>query len=659
MAESLPLEKALENLHISKPPKKQAPCFVINVIAHVPDVQNPAEISDEECDWEMDQGIKLGGVKLRMVTLKDPKLSTSSDSNWVHNFIHKLEQEALNCENCYHPDFTHENIAIVIFLNRMLSLSKAHNQAAVDEYRVALNINQDNVKIKFKVICGFWQRKLYKLKDKEITYEEAVKIYERLDAKHREIYLSTREKGVSVPYQSLRENLKNSQETKDFVKHFRNQDAKMVYLSLIDSDTVNFNGIYCQYYDLAETQSPTVMSTGYNFELDTKSGDGFKIASELDRQIRIKTASYFPFGVYYPEPNTCILISPKTETLEESFIDLKRGDGNGLESAVLLGNIIQKRQKSKNLKFLFYRGNPLITRIPDRARKVKVTNQDITFSPQLTQRLQVLRKDIDTCAKISQTHFDHYNWFTMLNINKGFTYNTKEFKNIGKYAEANEPHIKKCLKKRYDYTCKSLLSMIGKGNGTPVELNDAVTILKKLISPPEIMDLINLAAQEIRRYKNDNKSLLQTAYAAMIQELFTDLEIPEMVHEIAELLSKDKIDLQTVEAVCEKGHSFPDAQKFKWHCFNYENGVTWFIEHCKSKDNYEDAVEFVKEYYWEDVDLVDIEETFCEGDTSEGYAEWGMFINLWGMDCNGVPFGEGFDAEEEDIESMVEYYRDH
>ena len=88
------------------------------------------------------------------------------------------------------------------------------------------------------------------------------------------------------------------------------------------------------------------MSTGYGFEKEKEDDSPYIEACKRDRNIRITIARKFPQGVYYPEPNLCILVLEDNVTIEESFIDKKRGDGYYYESPILLTNLFKQRDKN-------------------------------------------------------------------------------------------------------------------------------------------------------------------------------------------------------------------------------------------------------------------------------------------------------------------------
>lgn len=97
------------------------------------------------------------------------------------------------------------------------------------------------------------------------------------------------------------------------------------------------------------------MSTGYEFsKLDI-----FHAVSHIDRMIRVTIAKHIPLGVYFPEPNFCVLLPTDHTTLPESFIDKSIRNGKS-ESAALL----RKVKERTNFTCIFSDLNPIITKTP-------------------------------------------------------------------------------------------------------------------------------------------------------------------------------------------------------------------------------------------------------------------------------------------------------
>ncbi len=169
-----------------------------------------------------------------------------------------------------------------------------------------------------------------------------------------------------IPYRLIREKIKRSEHTKELVRNFReNKPGVPIYFCFFDADTVDFNEVLSSYIDVIKKHNyPTVMSTGFLFPEDSK----FRIDSEHDRQVRIITATHFPLGTYYPEPNFCVLLPDGRDTLPERFTNTKSKQMN-MESPVLIRQV--KRRQS--FTAVFANETPIITL--DSRRKHRHTKQ--------------------------------------------------------------------------------------------------------------------------------------------------------------------------------------------------------------------------------------------------------------------------------------------
>ncbi|CAF0994568.1 unnamed protein product [Brachionus calyciflorus] len=322
---------------------------------------------------------------------------TQNESKMILPFLNKLESTGL--ENNSNEKIS-DLISSVIFLNRPLSLSSRKNKILIKEF----TRKSEASKIKHKIIAGFWSI-IWKDKNKdEVDYSRVRKFYKRYKKcfpekakKFRELNEESNQ-NIQVPYQVLREFAKNHDSTKEFIRDAK-EKSKHVYLSFVDGDTVSFNGIYSSYLGLyrnSNTIIPTVMSTGYEYSSEVQSDRPFIEASKLDRIIRTGIAEIFPQGVYYPEPNFCILVLDDKNCIEESFIDKKRDD-NRLESAIILGNLLRKRGDKL---WIFASENPVLIEIPERVRLIKNHKKiKIEFSSEFQKLIRQSSTDGLTIAK--------------------------------------------------------------------------------------------------------------------------------------------------------------------------------------------------------------------------------------------------------------------
>lgn len=356
--------------------------------------------------------------------------SNQSDSNssLITPFFKKLSQNGFEKDD---KDKLATSVSVSIALNRMKSLSTRKNKSLYLE----LESKIEKSEIKYEKFVFFWKCYWFehvngKRKREPVNQEKVRKFYKQLKKRNKkkaERFREMQEKKVHVPYQVLREFAKNHDKTKKLVNEFRQEDPNAnIYLSLIDLDTVDFNGIYSAYLRIVKDyNTPTVMSTGYEYSTDEPA---YQLISQIDRKIRVITASHIPLGTYYPEPNTCVLIEKGRDTLLESFIDTSNKKGN-LESACLLKEV----QKRENATFVFSDDKPLITTIPYRARLTKSHKTQISFTNEFQEGFPPTEMDLKSSKSVTQNNFHENVWLTNLFINNGIKFKTYDIKKYIKH----------------------------------------------------------------------------------------------------------------------------------------------------------------------------------------------------------------------------------
>lgn len=442
-------KKIASSLVISNPSEQPPAFFVINTIAHVPLAHdlNECDSDGEEDDRTFDEKLfdfnvnkvetypfvmkrhKKEDLKRSKVCKKDAaqrleETNSVEGHRMVQDFLTKLRDQG--CEQG-DKDEINKSVKVAIGLNRLRSLSTRKNNALYNELMAKFESN-----IECEVFGFFWKYTWYKcaiknprypLSSTNVKYEKekfktVQKFYHQLkrrDKTKAEAFRDTVEKYCIVPYNSLRERVKNHPKTKQLVQKFRsiNRDVP-IYFSLIDSDTINFNGIYSAYKRILKSspQAPTIMTTGYEFPGGDKNYP-FMVGSQIDRIIRATIAKYVPLGVYYPEPNLCVLLLPRCDELLESFLDASASDEK-YESAILIRDIKNKRQ---NIVAIFSGTEPpLITSIPLRVRE----NDKFLPSREFSYGASPSKEDITSLKNISQSHYRPYLMCQMLYVNRAY-----------------------------------------------------------------------------------------------------------------------------------------------------------------------------------------------------------------------------------------------
>lgn len=427
------------------------PKFVANSIIYV-DGQESDESSDEEYDSsdeaifdDLDIGDK-STLPYRTYTIKTSKAKKMVGQEIYSTpigFVEPTEVETYEgapnnrestivkpfLDNLYQNGFEQNSTGLIndtvsasLLLNRPLSLSTRKNNLLTNELQA--KTESAIVHNKFSI---FWKFNWYDANNKIVEYDTVRTFYKKLkryDASYEttkaEEFRSHCESGIAVPYQGLRELAKNHEKTKELVRKARiDSPGSDIYLSIVDGDTVSFNGIYSAYlriYAKAEI-APTIMSTCYEFTKEREVDTPFVKSSELCRKIRVATAKFVKLGVYITEPNVCILVPEELDTLGVSFIDKTIKLGNA-ESVALMRNLIKSRGID-NLAVVISDDNPLLTAIPLRARNLKAHKEiPIKFSQEAELGLGLTEKDFVSFKQISQSHVHEGVWLDNLYINK-------------------------------------------------------------------------------------------------------------------------------------------------------------------------------------------------------------------------------------------------
>ncbi len=441
------LVDGFEELNVSKKPK-----FVVNSIVYA-DGEESEESSDEEYD-SFDRGLfdelnirDRSTLPYRPYTIKisraKKKLGEEVYSTPV-GFVVGADVEAYDgvpaerysttvkpfLKELYKSGFESGSTSLIedtvsasLLLNRPLSLSTRKNNLLTKELQA--KTESPIIHNKFSV---FWRFDWYDTNNKVVEYKTVRTFYKKLkryDAENStskaEDFRSYCESGIAVPYQGLRELAKNHEKTKELVREARiDSPGSDVYLSIVDGDTVSFNGIYSAYlriYGKADVV-PTIMSTCYEFTQEKAADLPFVEGSKLCKKIRVATAKFVKLGIYITEPNVCILIPSERDTLAESFIDSTLKLGNA-ESAALMKNLIKSRGID-NLEVVISNDNPLLTAIPPRVRKTKSGKTQIKFSKEFESGLGPTEKDLVSFKQMSQSHVHEGVWLDNLYINRAF-----------------------------------------------------------------------------------------------------------------------------------------------------------------------------------------------------------------------------------------------
>lgn len=315
-------------------------------------------------------------------------------------------------------------LKINVGFNRMKSISKKKNRIL----QKSLSSAEDQIEEEpIKTFSFFWEPKWFdNIQKKPVSLKFVRAWYKKLKAKDSNKaknavrLLEEKTTADMVPYQQIRERLKNHKHTKKFVKHFQRDDnVSHIYLASFDDDFVCLRyaktGLFSEYdrliaeHEAKYANPPQVLTTGYL--VSSLHMPIIEVAVKLDMAVRQATSQIFKNAVYYCEPNTIIYVQPGSDTVEASFIS--SGPSCKNEMPTLMADLIKKRSLDANKCFVFYSSNaPLVTNMPVRMQHTKKSTRKI-FVGQKTKDGKVLRfnfQDLKQLINTSQSHVQARDW---------------------------------------------------------------------------------------------------------------------------------------------------------------------------------------------------------------------------------------------------------
>ncbi len=315
----------------------------------------------------------------------------------VVDLLEKLRDEAFGANPIASRQV--RRLSVVLFANRLGSLDSANN-LQMAHYIQNLPIVEG---IAYRVFGTFWMQEWEKKnRFSALTYpkETAFCLLKMLKPeaaiKVIEAYESGQAISSKIPYQHIRERLKNHAFTAGFADPLRG--LRPVYLSVMDDDIVSLRqgvGLFSHYDAIAATR-PQVMSTGYWANPNTY--PIVRLGMKLDMKVRAALSTVIPMAPYYPEPNLHLLLEHPLSSY--SFL----GKGTHLESRRLLENGIA-RGILQPARMVFRAERSLVTTDPERMHPQTVTGVAAVNAANLGQK-----KILKALRGLSQVHFFPKMW---------------------------------------------------------------------------------------------------------------------------------------------------------------------------------------------------------------------------------------------------------
>lgn len=316
-----------------------------------------------------------------------------------------------------------ERLAMVIGINQIRSLDPSVNRSFEDYLA-----NVPTIKgIACRAIGFFWEpiwEKRDGLKGKIYPVQKAFMVLKALSGVRAKIVREAYEvsdQGLNkdiisqIPFQQIRETIKNSADTLYFSKYFQEHSQAVIYYGVMDADCQKLRttkGLFSRLDKLAtKHDNPSAISLGYSVGEDER--PLIRLGVKIDMKVREAMNSVFGFGPYFPEPGSFFRVREP-----EGFLKLKKlsflGAGRGLENR----RLIQSGLKSKVLSddAIFVADGGVMTGTPGRMKTIK-NGRIEELTPQKLKQKQYLKALRD----VSQTHATPKQWADILYCALGFS----------------------------------------------------------------------------------------------------------------------------------------------------------------------------------------------------------------------------------------------
>jgi hypothetical protein len=207
-------------------------------------------------------------------------------------------------------------LVVVIGANRCKSLDKSRNSI----FKEFIKSHQIATMIELKLFGFFWKpvwQKTIGDTTETVSMKVVSKFFRALQKIDPELAEEVRlmheqpDTGIyhRVPYQEIRETVKNSYHTQEAVRWLRSYHVpRLLYLAIMDPDCVSLRndgkGLFSHYNRIVKGKlasngtAPTMMSTGYKAPEDAP--PQIILTIKLDQAARAAMADYFPGAPYLP-----------------------------------------------------------------------------------------------------------------------------------------------------------------------------------------------------------------------------------------------------------------------------------------------------------------------------------------------------------------------
>lgn len=321
--------------------------------------------------------------------------------------IHLFQEEAFGTTSKESKSVLQKRFALVIGINQIYSIDDSLNHDFVSYISGLPKIKE----IAYRVFGFFW-RPEWKLKDsvqgKIYPKNKAFKILKMLNSNQARSVRKTHEADYSkiVPFQKIREKIKDFQGTIDFANHYEKvaSPEAPIYLTVMDDDPIHLRtstGFFSRLDKLIKKHGPvSALSLGYS--VDPSPYPLIELAVRIDMKVREAMNSVFPGSAYLPEPGSAFRIRlPGNQHLLSQLSFL--GHGRTLETRRLYENGVRNKIFDKTIVISADGG--VMTDTPKRLKTQ--TKCDV---PVLTSKNIKLKKNWKTIRGTAQTHATPKQW---------------------------------------------------------------------------------------------------------------------------------------------------------------------------------------------------------------------------------------------------------
>lgn len=410
---------------------------------HKPQLKGSAKIGDKRFPPTLSiEGLPEGVSKKPAFLVNIPLAHTPLAEGFekVEALIEKLKDETFGTDAAESQDQAQKKLAVVFGINQFQSIDPEVN-SAFKRYIWKMPLLEG---LSYRVTGFFWipswvannswkdikgvseaLEKKSILKNKIYPSDKAFRVLKGLDHEQAEKVRQELEgeNGLSeelrsqIPYQHIRQTIKDSSCTKDFAKNFSEKpNLGPVFYVTMDGDCAKLrsteNGYFSHYEEIIEESwlkkkyIPSVISLGYQLSDDDLPLS--RLAVTCDQAVREAMHQYISGSVYFPEPGTGYYLFKGGELLKNlkkfSFLSGKEKDGKAFESRRAINNGVRSGILDRS-KFVFKSVKALITAMPGRmATPIAIEYEELNAADLKKERV------LKGLRGIPQVHFHSFDW---------------------------------------------------------------------------------------------------------------------------------------------------------------------------------------------------------------------------------------------------------